>query len=118
MGIPVEFAPDMALRNISEYKNGNRKLEECIPEPLEIGKTYPFLKSEQKNYWLYGPVPLLETKGKGVLSKPLASVEILEAIHFLSDGKVYTKGNYKVLELLKGKEISYDYFNRIGFSEE
>jgi len=25
MGIKVEFNPDLALRNISEFKNGNRK---------------------------------------------------------------------------------------------
>ncbi|MFA7244115.1 MAG: hypothetical protein WC080_02410 [Patescibacteria group bacterium] len=117
MGIPVEFAPDMALRNISEYKNGNRKKEECIPEKLEIGEIYPFLKSDQKNYWLYGKVPLVETKGKGVLSPPLAGVQILEATHYLDDGNIFTRGKYKVLELLDGQNISYDYFNRIGFDE-
>jgi len=50
MGIKVEFNPDLALRNISEFKNGNRKIEECIPESLETGKTYPFLKREQRLY--------------------------------------------------------------------
>lgn len=117
MGIPVEFAPDMALRNIKEYKEGRRKIEECIPEKLKIGKIYSFLKSEQKNYWLYGKVPLLETKGKGVLSEPIAGVKILEATHFLENGEVFTKGKYQVLELLEGKKILYDYFNRIGFDE-
>jgi len=30
MGIKVEFNPDLALRNISEFKNGRRQIEECI----------------------------------------------------------------------------------------
>ena len=38
MGIKVEFNPDLALRNIAEFKNGNREIDECIPENLEIGK--------------------------------------------------------------------------------
>lgn len=38
MGIQVEFNPDLALRNISEFKKGNRKEDECIPEKLETGK--------------------------------------------------------------------------------
>jgi hypothetical protein len=52
MGIQVEFNPDLALRDISEFKKGNRKEEECIPENLEAGKIYPFLKKDQRNYWL------------------------------------------------------------------
>ena len=48
MGIQVEFNPDLALRNISEFKNGNRKKEECMPENIEAGKTYPFLKEGQR----------------------------------------------------------------------
>ncbi len=35
MGIKVEFNPDLALRDISEYKEGRRKQEECLPEKLE-----------------------------------------------------------------------------------
>ena len=37
MGIKVEFNPDLALRDISEFKNGNRKIEEFIPENLFPG---------------------------------------------------------------------------------
>ena len=50
MGIKVEFNPDLALRKISEFKNGKRKIEECIPETLEEGEVYDFLKKEQRNY--------------------------------------------------------------------
>ena len=46
MGIKVEFNPDLALRNITEHKNGKRKIEECIPENLEVGKVYDFLKRQ------------------------------------------------------------------------
>ncbi len=52
MGITVDFNPDLALRNIKEFKEGRRKLEECIPEKLEIGKSYNFLKKGQRLYWL------------------------------------------------------------------
>lgn len=48
MGIKVEFNPDLALRNISEYARGSRKLEECIPENLEAGKVYDFLKKTRE----------------------------------------------------------------------
>ena len=74
MGIQVEFNPDLALRNISEFKNGNRKEEECIPENLEAGKIYSFLKEGQRNYWFFGENPLVETKGNQELSRPKASI--------------------------------------------
>ena len=50
MGINIEFNPDLALRNIEEFKKGGRKEKECVPEQLEVGKTYPFLKKGQRNY--------------------------------------------------------------------
>ncbi len=64
MGIPVEYNPDLALRNISEHKAGRRKIEECIPEPLEIGKVYEFLKN---GFWHGGEMPLAEAYGTGVV---------------------------------------------------
>jgi len=82
MGIEVEFNPELALRNISESRSGNRRPEECIPEKLEAGKVYPFLKKGQRNFWLLGEVPLIETKGHGILSRPKASIIILESTHF------------------------------------
>jgi len=69
MGIKVEFNPDLALRDISEYEKGNRKIEECIPEPLEEGRIYDFLKKDQRNYWMHGEIPLIVTKGGEVLSR-------------------------------------------------
>jgi len=112
MGIQIEFNPDIALRNISEFKNGNRKIEECIPENLEAGKVYNFLKKDQRNYWFDGEVPLMETKGNAQLSKPIASIRILEATHFLENDKVYTKGKYKVIEVFNDDKIHFNSYAR------
>lgn len=113
MGIQVEFNPDLALRNISEFKNGSRKEEECIPENLEAGKIYSFLKEGQRNYWLFGEIPLLETKGSQELSRPKASILVLEAAHFIEDDKIYTKGRYKVVEVFNDNEVHFNGFERV-----
>ena len=113
MGIKVEFNPDLALRNIAEFQNGNREIEECIPENLEAGKVYSFLKKEQRLYWFYGEIPLVETQGNQILSKPKASVIILEATHFFANGKVYTRGKYKVVELFDDNKVHFDGFTKI-----
>ena len=113
MGIQVEFNPDLALRNISEFKNGNRKKEECMPENLEVGKIYPFLKEGQRNYWFGGELPLIETKGNQNLSRPKASILVLKATHFKENGKVYTKGEYKVIELFDDDKIHFDGYTKI-----
>lgn len=115
MGITVEFNPDLALRNISEFKNGARKEGECIPEKLEAGKIYPFLKKGLRNYWLEGEFPLVETKGNQQLSRPVASILIIEATHFLLEGKPYTKGKYRVIEVFDQNDpkVHFDCFARI-----
>lgn len=99
MGIQIEFNPDLALRSYDEYKKGNRKKEECLPEIIKEDKVYDFLKEGQRNYWLEGEIPLLETKGNQNLSKPLASIIILEATHCRINNKLCTKGKYKVIEV-------------------
>jgi len=108
MGIQVEFNPDLALRNFSEFKNGNRKKEECLPEKFVVGEIHNFLKKGQRNYWLFGEIPLRETKGNQQLSKPLASAIILEATHFVVDNEIWTKGKYKIVKVILNDEI---YFN-------
>jgi len=113
MGIQVEFNPDLALRNISEYKNGKRQAAECIPELLEEGKEYDFLKNGQRNYWLHGELPLLETKGNQILSKPIASIIFYEVVHFYKDEQVWTKGKYKVVKVLKEGEVYFNGFSKI-----
>lgn len=114
MGIKVEFNPDLALRNISEFKSGNREQEECVPEHMEVGEIYPFLKKEQRNYWLHGEIPLIETRGSENLSRPKASIIMIEATHFLKNGEVFTKGKYKVIEVFNDNRIYFDGLWRVG----
>jgi hypothetical protein len=115
MGIQVEFNPDLALRSHSEFEQGRRKSEECIPRELEAGKIYPFLKKGQRNYWLSGQIPLVLTKGDQQLSRPVASVIITEATHFLEGNQPYTKGKYLVKEVFKmDSVVHFDGFTRIN----
>lgn len=121
MGIQVEFNPDLALRNISESKKGTRKPEECIPENLNIGEIYSFLKRGQRLFWLSeddewsrGELPLCETAGEGKFSSPRASVKILEATHFLENKEVWTRGKYKVIEIFRDNKIHFNGFKKIN----
>lgn len=115
MGIQTEYNPDLALRNISEFKKGSRKMEECIPENLKAGQIYEFLKKGQRNYWIEGEIPLLETKGNQQLSRPLASIIILEATHFLLNGEPWTKGKYKIVDVFdpKDSKVHFNGFARV-----
>lgn len=108
MGIKVEFNPDLALRNISHFKASKRKQQECIPENLAAGQVLDFLKKGQRNYWLLGEIPLLETQGNQILSRPKASIIILEATHFLENGEMHTKGRYKVTEVFNDDKIHFE----------
>ncbi|MCF6276638.1 MAG: hypothetical protein L3J07_02190 [Candidatus Magasanikbacteria bacterium] len=72
------------------------------------------MKKGQRNYWLFGEIPLLEIKGNEVLSRPKASIIILEATHFLIDKEVYTKGKYKIIEVFKDDKIYFEGFERVG----
>ena len=114
MGIKVEFNPDLALRNIQEFKSSSRRLEECIPENLEAGRVYDFLKKDHRNYWLFGELPLIETQGGEKLSRPKASVQILEVTHFLENGEPFTRGKYKVIEVFNDDQIHFDGTDRVG----
>ncbi|HAM88641.1 MAG: hypothetical protein US83_C0012G0011 [Candidatus Falkowbacteria bacterium GW2011_GWC2_38_22] len=118
MGIKVEYNPDLALRNIMEYKNGNRKVAECFPENMEAGKIYDFLKKDQRNYWFFGEIPLIETKGNEVLSRPKASIIILEATHFVDNNEMWTRGKYKVVEVFNDKDIHFECFDKIGVRKD
>jgi len=111
MGIQVEFNPDLALR---AYRTLGRLEEECLPEQLVPRKIYSFLKKGQRNYWLGGEIPLLETKGNQQLSRPLASIMLLEVTHFIKDGEPYTKGRYLVREIydIDNPEIHFEGMNK------
>jgi hypothetical protein len=113
MGIQVEFNPDLALRDISEFENGHRKEEECLPKVLKAQDMHSFLKEGQRNYFLEGEIPLLETKGNQNLSLPKASILILEATHFAENGKIYTKGKYKIIEVFNNDAVHFNGFAKI-----
>jgi hypothetical protein len=113
MGIAVEFNPDLALRDISEFKAGRRKIEECIPENIEDEMVYNFLKKDQRNYWLHGELALLETQGDGKLSDPRAGILILEVTHFIENNEVWTKGKYKVVEIFNDNEVHFNWMKKI-----
>lgn len=112
MGIQVEFNPDLALR---AFGTPERTCEECLPERLEQGASYRFKKIGQRNYWLEGEIPLRETKGNGKLSRPLASVIILEETHRLINSRIYTEGLYKIIEVFDPNDgkIKFDGLERI-----
>ncbi len=114
MGIQVEFNPDLALRNISEFKKGNRMIEECIPENLIPGEIYSFLKRDQRNYWIYGEIPLIETQGNEMLSRPKASIIITEATHFIHNNAVYTKGLYRAVDVFHDNAVHFECFDPVG----
>ena len=108
MSINMRFAPDLVLRNSSEYEKGKKKKEECIPKKLKENGVYEFLKKGQRAYWLEGEQPLLEKSKSGNVSKPVASIIILEVTHFMEEKIIYTKGKYKVIKIIKKGET---YFN-------
>ena len=120
MAITAEFNPDLALRDYSEFEKGNRKEEECIPKNLEAGKIYPFLKKGQRLYWFnddpfwsHGEFPLCKTEGNQKLSKPIASIRMIETTHFMENGEIWTKGKYKVVEVFDDDKIHFEALKRI-----
>jgi len=113
MGIQVEFNPDLCLR---AFRTECRLEEECLPKKLEVGVVYRFQKEGQRNFWLEGEIPLRETEGNGVLSRPLASVIILESTHrMFADKKIYTIGDYLVNEVfdVNDDKINFEGYERI-----
>lgn len=116
MGIELEFNPELALRDISHYKNRERLLEECIPEKLVQGNVYNFLKIGQRGYYLLGPVPLVKTKGDENFSRPLASIQIIDPTHLVLDGGVWTRGKYRVLDVFSpdDKKIHFEGYKYLG----
>ena len=103
MGIEVKFNPELALR---PFNSEGRLREECLSESLVEGKEYLVLKKGQRNFYLLGEVSLRQYNGKH-LSKPIASITILEATHFLQDGETWTKVKYLVNKLLNPDDPPY-----------
>ena len=111
MGIQVEFNPDLALR---KFGTEGRRKEECLPEKLVAGRVYDFIKKGQRNYWLEGEIPLVETNGNQVLSRPLASIRIIKAEHYLENDRPYTRGYYQINEVFNMDDdtIQFEGFQR------
>ncbi len=59
-------------------------------------------------------IPLLETKGNQKLSRPLASIIIIEVMHFKDEDSVWTKGKYKIVEVFWGNKIELESYARVG----
>jgi len=114
MGIKIEFNPDLALRKPGTT---GRLEEECIPQKLEAGKWYNFIKSGQRIYWMEGEIPLLITDGEQNLSRPLASIKILSVMHMSrSDmGGICTVGKYEIKEVydINDPTIHFEGFKKI-----
>ena len=99
MGVPVEFNSVLALRNHSAASGDERSAMERIPASLVAGSVHEFLKSGQRIYRLDVEIPLVETRGGHDISRPLASIMIIEATHVLRDGAYWTKGTYRIAEV-------------------
>lgn len=119
MGIQVEFNPDLSLR---KFGTVGREAEECLPENLEVGREYKFLKRGQRLFylsddeeWNKGELPLYETIGDGKFSRPIASIKIIEATHFLKNNEVWTAGKYKVISVfnINDAKINFEGCKRI-----
>jgi hypothetical protein len=122
MGIQIEFSPELALRDIAEFKKGKRKKEECIPEKMQKGKIYSFIKKGQRVYWFNdeafwsnGEMPLVKTDGTGKTTRPVAGIKMIEATHFINKGEIFTKGKYKALSVFdpKDQKIKFESVRRI-----
>ncbi|MBI5060938.1 MAG: hypothetical protein HZB67_01345 [Candidatus Aenigmarchaeota archaeon] len=111
MGIAAEYSPDLALRSTTEFNAGKREKAECMPASLVESGVHDFLKKGQRFYWLAGEIPLRETDGNA-LSRPKASVVILESTHFMKDGCVWTKGKYRIVKIL-GDEVYFEGYEKI-----
>ncbi len=112
MGIQVEFNPDLCLR---AYGTEGREKEECLPKKLTPPCIYNFKKEGQRCFYLEGEIPLRETRGNQQLSRPLASITIIEAKHCKLEGKVYTTGTYLVNEVYNpdSPEINFEGYEKI-----
>lgn len=114
MGIKVEYNPDLALRDYQHFLDKKRQEAECIPQNLTVGATYPFLKKDQRLYWLHGEIPLLQTEGNEKLSLPIASIIINEATHTLRNGEVWTSGTYTVQEIFTDDTPRFNGFAKLS----
>ncbi|MEI6731525.1 MAG: hypothetical protein WCK90_02475 [archaeon] len=97
MSLETHYCKLLALRS---YKSPSRTPDECLPETLESGSIYTFLKSGQRIFDLNNPIPLHETQGDEMLSKPIALVNIIKATHHKTGDTIWTSGKYVISEVI------------------
>lgn len=114
MGIQTEYNPDLALRSYEYIEQEGRAKDECLPQQIKVGMEYSFLKKGQRNFYLLGEIPLLTTQGNSKLSMPIASIQIIQATHFIFQNQIWTKGTYKVTELILKDQIRYNGFAKLN----
>ena len=105
MEIKADFESALVLHNVREFVLDKRKFDECIPENLKEDREYGFLVPGQRNYWLLGKFPLHEKQdppvgGVSVSEDPRAIINIYEVTHFIDNGQIFTKGKYKILQVV------------------
>ncbi|MCC2630616.1 MAG: hypothetical protein K0S38_425 [Candidatus Paceibacter sp.] len=113
----IEVNPALILREADEARQGLRKAEECIPENIQAGQSYPFLKKGLRIYWFDGEIPLIVKNSEGRLSRPIASIAILEVTHFVDNGNIFTRGLYKVTEIFGDQEIHFEGLEKVDGSK-
>lgn len=112
MGILAEYNPELALREIRAFKEGAHTAEECVPENLVVGMSYPFKKKGQRLYYLLGEIPLIKTDGE-TLSLPIASIVIEVVEHTLVEETIWSTGTYIVKEIFTDSEPHFNGVARI-----
>lgn len=93
------YNTDLAL--IDRNDSSGHRPEERMPEELEVGRIYPFIKKGHRTYEPFSEVTLLEMKRSEVLFSLVARVTILSVEYVVEEGQSYTKGEYRVEELLQ-----------------
>lgn len=101
MSLNISYCKLLALR---AHNTPGRRPEECLPSPLEPGKFYSFDKSEQRVFDIKRPIPLHETKGGEKLGRPIALIEIIEPTHYERGGQIWTRGTYRVKQVISQSE--------------
>lgn len=98
----IAYNSDLALYDPKDAKAGHLDEQECLPESLEVGQEYSFLKKGHRNYQPMSELTLLEMRHGDVLFTFKARVVLLSSQFIQKAGVSYTQGRYQVLEILAG----------------
>lgn len=95
------------------YGTQGKSAEECLPEELEVGKIYEFLKKGYQNYEIGKAVPLFDKMHVLNMTppRPIAAVSILTPTPILNESnEIWTSVFYGVHALLNHQELK-NHFN-------